>query len=102
MFLEGFFDVINQMSVGKGWSVIFNFERGAIGFVLGIIRSIGIVLALIGITIIAIQYLKQGNRPVEMGRMKERFLPFIIGVIIFLAGTELIEVIIDLVVYAWG
>ena len=50
----------------------------------------------------AIRMLSKGNESPEMqAKTKEAFQKFVVGLIIFLAGTEIVEIIIDLVIYAW-
>jgi len=85
MILSNFLSVIDNSPVAMK---TISTERSILGSILGWVRMIGIGLALIMLTIIALIYLTAESP--EKAKAKERLVNYTIGVAVFLGASNLL------------
>ena len=72
----------------------YNSATKIAGNILAVIRNIGVVVALVALSIIGIKYMIGSVE--EKAQYKKSMIPFVIGLILVAAGTTLVKIIYDI------
>lgn len=90
-------EVINQATdfPGNNAEISVSDMRGMQKTIYNILFPIGIIISILGITILGIQFMT--SAPEGKAEVKQRMVPFVIGCIVIFAGSVIWKITVDLI-----